>query len=1124
MQVVEATKCGKRKSDETDEPETRLKGKKRRGAGGKSIRPGERYIPPPQKRNPGVSFNQEHFNETSCYFEGGLRKVTPYYFDFKTYCKGRWVGKTLEEVFKNEFRAESIEYYQKAAKEGRIRLNETPVEDLSIVLRNNDHMRNTVHRHEPPVVDAPLEILADDGEVLVVDKPASIPVHPCGRFRHNSVIFILGKERGISELHTVHRLDRLTSGVLLFARTLETSKKLDQMVRDRRLEKEYVCRVEGEFPEEEVICEEPILVVSFKIGLCRVDPKGKECRTVFQRLSFNGKTSVVRCLPLTGRTHQIRVHLQYLGFPILKDPIYGSSAWGPHKGKGGHVGKSDEELLQALVEEHRSQESLHLLDITDDCIDGKKEEGKQCGDSQKKSDGSSERGESGGSCEAQVGSCEGDDKLEGSESEYVNTKNTSFKESQNLLPATSNGNQSEAADSGQKTASGTRDPLCSECKVVRPDPTEKELIMYLHALRYKGPDFEYSTRLPVWAKEDWVEEDEKCLLLIELDDGQLSLIQVLHRETPVSAGKIRALEELSSQRSQQAREVYRLNYKTRVGLQIDVINTHPYRKQPSSQQCLMYRRLRCQHVVESAVVATETPNTPLPAGEALPAVEAAKCGKRKNYDTDEPDTRLKGKKRRGAGGKSIRPGERYIPPPQKRNPGVSFNQEHFNETSCYFEGGLRKVTPYFFDFKTYCKGRWVGKTLEEVFKNELRAESIEYYQKAAKEGRIRLNETPVEDLSIVLRHKDLMRNTVHRHEPPVVDTPLEILADDGEVLVVDKPASIPVHPCGRFRHNSVIFILGKELGISELHTVHRLDRLTSGVLLFARTLEASKKLDQMVRDRRLEKEYVCRVEGEFPEEEVICEEPILDVSFKIGLCRVDPKGKDCRTVFQRLSFNGKTSVVRCLPLTGRTHQIRVHLQYLGFPILKDPIYGSSAWGPHRGKGGHVGKSDEELLQALVEEHRSQESLHLLDITDDCIDGKKEEGKQCGDSQKKSDGSSERGESGGSCEAQVGSCEGDDELEGSESENVNTKNTSFKESQNLLPATSNGNQSEAADSVQKTASGTRDPLCSECKVVRPDPTEKELIMYLHALRYKGPDFEYSTRLPVWAKEDWVEEDE
>lgn len=101
--------------------------------------------------------------------------------------------------------------------------------------QNNDLMKNKVHRHEPPVVGHPIEIIEENDEVVVVDKPASLPVHPCGRFRHNTVIFILGKERGLSELHTVHRLDRLTSGVLLFARTLDVSKKLDQMVRDREV-------------------------------------------------------------------------------------------------------------------------------------------------------------------------------------------------------------------------------------------------------------------------------------------------------------------------------------------------------------------------------------------------------------------------------------------------------------------------------------------------------------------------------------------------------------------------------------------------------------------------------------------------------------------------------------------------------------------------------------------------------------------------------------------------------------------------------------------------------------------------------------------------------------------------
>ena len=274
------------------------------------------------------------------------------------------------------------------------------------------------------------------------------------------------------------------------------------------------------------------------------------------------------------------------------------------------------------------------------------------------------------------------------------------------------------------------------------------------------------------------------------------------------------------------------------------------------------------------------------------------------------------------------------------------------------------------------------------------------------------------------------------------------------------------------------------------------------------------------------------MEGEFPEDEVVCEEPILVVSFKIGLCRVDPKGKECRTVFQRLGFNGRTSVVRCLPLTGRTHQIRVHLQYLGFPILNDPIYGSSAWGPNRGKGGVVGKSNEELLQDLVEEHRSQESLHMLDILDDSIGtGQEADKNKISEKTDKSDDEKSR-ESHQSPtdkkpDTQVPTgCNTSSEMVAEVSQGCtdsDSNSTSFQESQRYLPIKSNGNQTEVADSTQKTPPETRDNLCSECKLQRPDPTEKELIMYLHALRYKGPDFEYSTRLPDWAKEDWVEAD-
>lgn len=110
-------------------PQDPGKRKKRRGTAG------GRVVPPPKKRRAGVSFGDEHFAETSYYFEGGLRKVRPYYFDFRTYCKGRWVGHSLLHVFSTEFRAQPLSYYEAAVRARRLHLNEEPVEDLSIVLK-----------------------------------------------------------------------------------------------------------------------------------------------------------------------------------------------------------------------------------------------------------------------------------------------------------------------------------------------------------------------------------------------------------------------------------------------------------------------------------------------------------------------------------------------------------------------------------------------------------------------------------------------------------------------------------------------------------------------------------------------------------------------------------------------------------------------------------------------------------------------------------------------------------------------------------------------------------------------------------------------------------------------------
>jgi len=287
----------------------------------------------PQKRKPG--FHEHMFAETNYYMKNGLRYVYPYKFTFTAHVKLRWMGLKVLDVFKKEFHMETVEYYENAIKNGKIKVNDKTV-SKDYVLTGKDILQTGVHRHEPPVLNEAIDFVANNDDMVVINKPSSIPVHPCGRYRHNTIVFLLGKIHGLHSLHTIHRIDRLTSGILMFAKSPKKAREMEKAIKGRDVEKEYVARVVGEFPLDEMTVNEPILTVSHKVGVCRVHKEGKDCSTTFRRKSFNGKTSVVQCIPHTGRMHQIRVHLQWLGFPIVNDPIYNhASAWKDSKGKHG---------------------------------------------------------------------------------------------------------------------------------------------------------------------------------------------------------------------------------------------------------------------------------------------------------------------------------------------------------------------------------------------------------------------------------------------------------------------------------------------------------------------------------------------------------------------------------------------------------------------------------------------------------------------------------------------------------------------------------------------------------------------------------------------------------------------
>jgi tRNA pseudouridine synthase 9 len=236
----------------------------------------------------------------------------------------------------------------------------------------------------------------------------------------------------------------------------------------------------------------------------------------------------------------------------------------------------------------------------------------------------------------------------------------------------------------------------------------------------------------------------------------------------------------------------------------------------------------------------------------------------------------------------------------------------------------------------------------------------------------------VPNTSHIVKNGDVISHTLHRHEPPVTALPINVLHEDNDMIVINKPSGVPVHPAGRYNFNSVVEIMRAERGhgFNPL-PCNRLDRLTSGVMFIGKNARAAEKLSMQISGRTVRKEYIARVKGEFPDGEVVCDMPILQISPKLGLNRVRANGKAARTVFKKLvyypPFNNRDSeesslseeaklegpteaskregysIVRCLPVTGRTHQLRVHLQFLGHPIANDPIYcNQRVWGTRLG--------------------------------------------------------------------------------------------------------------------------------------------------------------------------------
>lgn len=233
-------------------------------------------------------------------------------------------GRRLDVFLSLRFSDWSRTRIARAITEGLVISEDRPLKP-STTLKAGEVLRVYIPGIAPQNTAPPLPpILYEDTHLLLLNKPPGMLTHPSGQRWEYAVIGLVREARPDIRPALAHRLDRDTSGVLVLTKTDVANRYMKDAFQNRIVSKSYLAIVRGSVPWEEEIADGPIGICGGTLELRRaVRPDGDVAQTrvnVVQRLQNH---TLVQCKPLTGRTHQIRVHLESLGFPILGDKIYG---------------------------------------------------------------------------------------------------------------------------------------------------------------------------------------------------------------------------------------------------------------------------------------------------------------------------------------------------------------------------------------------------------------------------------------------------------------------------------------------------------------------------------------------------------------------------------------------------------------------------------------------------------------------------------------------------------------------------------------------------------------------------------------------------------------------------------
>lgn len=239
-----------------------------------------------------------------------------------------YAGEKIKTYLKEEMNL-STRFIRSAAMEKRIRVNSRPVK-LDYILREEDHLLISLVSKETQDIEPenlPISIVYEDDAILIVNKAPYMVVHPTRRHQSgtlaNAVIHHYRSKGEDTIIRLVSRLDMNTSGLTILAKNQFVHSKISQDMQNDDYDKYYIAIVKGAFPEETRLIDLPIYRDGDGAYNRIIDERGQESRTEVEVIERCNGYSLLLLKLLTGRTHQIRVHLSHMGYPIIGDELYG---------------------------------------------------------------------------------------------------------------------------------------------------------------------------------------------------------------------------------------------------------------------------------------------------------------------------------------------------------------------------------------------------------------------------------------------------------------------------------------------------------------------------------------------------------------------------------------------------------------------------------------------------------------------------------------------------------------------------------------------------------------------------------------------------------------------------------